>query len=109
RLDDRLQRRLLRRLRTEALERAAERVGERAADEEEVGDSRQRAAAHERVVELDVDARGVVRDRLEADALGRAHPVLEYLRDQAGARLGRDDALGHDPAAGRSRAPDELR
>src|SRR2546423_13396644 len=103
----RLQRRLLGRLGPEATKGPGERVSLRAADEQRVDEWLERAAYGHRVVELEVDPRGVVlgseRDRLRAVEL-----LLEddHLVERPGQRL--RHLLRHRPAPAGHRLPHDL-
>src|SRR4051794_8372404 len=107
----RLQRGFLGRLGGEPLERAGERVVLRAADEDEVDEVAQRVPALELVIERQGEGGGavVVRGGGEFGGLGADQLLLEHLGGERGRRFGVLDPLGHDPAAGRDRTPDDLR
>src|SRR5215217_3663889 len=88
----------------EAGERAAQRAGDLAANEQHVGQPRQRGALLELVVERERDA-----DRLrsggELDALRAAQPLVFDAQCLSAARLVRGHRLEHEPAPARLARP----
>src|SRR5262249_10621702 len=95
---------LISELAREALERAPQRVRLRAAHEQDVDDRRQRRPLLDRIVELELDSDAVL-ERREANRLAPMDLRVLDVERLTLARVIRDHALEHAPAAAGVRHP----